>query len=65
MKFGPLKWFTLMIDNICIPNLALIAEIMVIVLLIIGAGGALIITNLHSFLAKNIPINTDILVVKG
>ncbi len=33
--------------------------------LVIIAGGAFVIAHLHSFLAKNVPINADISVVKG
>lgn len=54
-----------MSDNVCILNLTLIVEILVIALLVISAGGAFAIANLHLFLAKNAPINADILVVEG
>jgi hypothetical protein len=54
-----------MSNNVCIPNLTLIVEILLIVFLIISTGGAFAIAHLHSFLAKNVPINADISVVEG
>jgi hypothetical protein len=54
-----------MSNNVFMPNLTLIVEILLRVLPIISAGGAFAIAHLHSFLAKNVPINADISVVEG
>jgi DUF218 domain len=54
-----------MSNNFCIPNLGSIVEILFIAALVGIAVGIFAIANLHSFLAKNAPIDADLLVVEG
>lgn len=54
-----------MSNTLCVPNFGSIVEILFIAILVGLAIGVLAIANVHSFLAKNTPIDTDILVVEG
>jgi hypothetical protein len=54
-----------MIGYFCFPNLVAIIEVFIILSLVGFAVVGFGIVNLHTFLAKNAPVATDVLVVEG
>jgi hypothetical protein len=54
-----------MLIRFCTPTLGLILEILILTTFVSIAAGAFAIAKIHPFLAKNAPLEADILVVEG